>query len=40
MRDHATIKDWMPGEKRYTQIGVHGGTTPEEMLVPLVVVEP
>ena len=40
MRDRATIKDWMPGEKRYNQIGVHGGTTPEEMLVPLVVVEP
>jgi hypothetical protein len=30
----------MPGEKRYTLIGVHGGISEEEMLVPLVVVTP
>jgi hypothetical protein len=40
MRERATIKDWMPGEKRYTLIGVHGGISEEEMLVPLVVVTP
>jgi hypothetical protein len=33
-----TIKDWMPGEQRYTLVGVHGGLTEDEMLVPLVVV--
>jgi hypothetical protein len=40
MQDRATIKDWMPGEQRYQLIGVHGGTSEEEMLVPLVVVTP
>jgi len=40
MQGRSTIKDWLPGEKRYQQIGVHGGLSPEEMLVPLVVVEP
>ncbi|MBN1237853.1 MAG: alkaline phosphatase family protein [Gammaproteobacteria bacterium] len=37
MKDRATIKDWLLGEPRHTQIGVHGGTSPREMLVPLVV---
>jgi hypothetical protein len=40
MNGRATIKDWLPGEKRYRQIGVHGGLSGEEMLVPLVVIEP
>ncbi len=40
MRAGGTIKDWMPGERRHTLIGVHGGATAEEMLVPLVVIEP
>jgi predicted AlkP superfamily pyrophosphatase or phosphodiesterase len=35
-----TIKDWLPGEKRYRQIGVHGGATEEEMVVPLIMAEP
>jgi hypothetical protein len=35
-----TIKDWMPGEQRYTLVGVHGGVTEDEMLVPLAVVTP
>jgi hypothetical protein len=35
-----TIKDWMPGEHRYTLVGVHGGLTEDEMQVPLVVVTP
>ncbi len=37
MKGNWTIKDWLPGEKRYRQIGVHGGTSAAEMLVPLVV---
>jgi hypothetical protein len=40
MRGEATIKDWLPGEKRYRHIGVHGGLSEDEMRVPLVVVEP
>jgi hypothetical protein len=35
-----TIKDWLPGEKRYRQVAVHGGVTAEEMMVPLIVAEP
>ncbi len=30
-----TLKDWLPGERRHRLVGVHGGTTPEEMYVPL-----
>jgi len=33
------IKDWLPGERRYAHIGLHGGLSPEEMYVPLVVAE-
>ncbi len=40
MRGRATIKDWLPGEKRYAQIGVHGGLTADEMRVPLIVAQP
>jgi predicted AlkP superfamily pyrophosphatase or phosphodiesterase len=40
MQGRATIKDWMPGERRHAMIGVHGGASAEEMLVPLVVIEP
>ena len=36
MKDDWTIKDWLPGEKRYTMIGVHGGISSSEMRVPLV----
>lgn len=39
MRDHWTIKDWLPGERRYSLIGVHGGVSADEMWVPLVVVD-
>jgi hypothetical protein len=35
-----TIKDWLPGEKRYRQVAVHGGMSADEMLVPLIVAEP
>ncbi|MEK6748898.1 MAG: alkaline phosphatase family protein [Pseudomonadota bacterium] len=36
MRDNWVIKDYMPGEKPFTQIGVHGGLTEDELLVPLI----
>lgn len=37
MNGTATIKDWLPGEPRYTHIGVHGGVSATEMRVPLIV---
>jgi hypothetical protein len=37
MRGHATIKDWMPGEKPHRMIGNHGGVSEDEMRIPLVV---
>jgi hypothetical protein len=39
MRQRAAIKDWLPTEHRYLHVGVHGGTSAQEMLVPLVVAE-
>ena len=36
MRDDWTIKDWLPGEKRYRMLGVHGGASRDEMIVPLI----
>lgn len=36
MKANWTITDWLPGEKRYELIGVHGGGSREEMRVPLV----
>lgn len=38
MRDNYVIRDWLPDEARYRQIGVHGGVSAMEMLVPLAVV--
>lgn len=40
MKEDWTIKDWVPGEARHRQIGVHGGLSRDEMTVPLVVVQP
>jgi len=37
MKEDWTIKDSMPGESMYHQIGVHGGVSHDEMLVPLIV---
>lgn len=37
MKDNWTIKDWLPQEKRHTQIGTHGGTSAAETFVPLIV---
>ena len=39
MRGHYTVKDWAPGEARHLHIGNHGGTTEDEMLIPLVMEE-
>ena len=39
MNDHYTVKDWTPGEKHHLHIGNHGGTSEEEMLVPLIVAQ-
>lgn len=38
MKGRTTIKDWLPGEKRYWDIGTHGGVSHQEMQVPLIVV--
>jgi hypothetical protein len=37
MRDHYTVKDWTPGEPRHLHIGNHGGTSEDEMMIPLIV---
>ena len=38
MKDNWTVKDSVPGEKPYTLLGVHGGTSRAEMRIPLVAV--
>jgi hypothetical protein len=40
MRDRWTIKEWLPGEERHRQLGVHGGVSEAEMTVPLVIAQP
>src|SRR5258706_1735879 len=37
MRGRGTVKDWVPGEHRHAFIGDHGGTSEDEMRIPLVV---
>lgn len=37
LRDDWTLRDWLPGERRYRQYGVHGGISKREMQVPLIV---
>ena len=36
MKDNWTIKDWLPGERHYPMLGVHGGISADEMTVPLI----
>jgi len=36
MRGRYTVKDWAPGESRHLHIGNHGGTSEDEMLIPLI----
>jgi hypothetical protein len=38
MKDNWTIKDWLPGERHYPMLGVHGGVSAAEMSVPLIAV--
>ena len=38
MKDDWTIKDQLPGEKQHRMLGVHGGVSSDEMLVPLIAV--
>lgn len=40
MRENWTMRDWLPGERRYRQIGVHGGLSKREMQVPLIAAFP
>ena len=37
MHGRYTVKDWAPGESRHLHIGNHGGTSEDEMLIPLIV---
>ncbi|HEY5762140.1 MAG TPA: alkaline phosphatase family protein [Rhodocyclaceae bacterium] len=37
LKDDWTIKDWLPGERRYQHLGVHSGASSDEMYVPLIV---
>jgi hypothetical protein len=36
MRGRHTVKDWTPGEPRHLHIGNHGGTSEDEMRIPLI----
>ena len=36
-RGNSILRDWLKGEERHTHIGVHGGLSAAEMIVPLVV---
>lgn len=40
MRDSWVLRDRLPSEKAYTQIGVHGGLSATELQVPLCVIAP
>ena len=40
MNGRGTVKDWVPGEPRHLPIGNHGGTSDDEMRIPLVVAKP
>lgn len=37
MKENYVIRDWMPGQHRHRQIGVHGGLNAAEIWVPLAV---
>jgi predicted AlkP superfamily pyrophosphatase or phosphodiesterase len=39
MKQNYVIKDWLPNERRHAHIGVHGGVSEQEMMVPLIVVQ-
>jgi hypothetical protein len=37
MNGRATVKDWTTGEPRHRHVGHHGGTSADEILIPLIV---
>ena len=37
MHGRTTVKDWTPGEVRHRHLGHHGGTSEDEILIPLIV---
>ena len=37
MHGRTTVKDWTPGEIRHRHVGHHGGTSADEMMIPLIV---
>jgi hypothetical protein len=37
MKGRTTVKDWTPGEPRHRHVGHHGGTSADELLIPLIV---
>ena len=37
MKGRTTVKDWTPGEPRHRHVGHHGGTSADEMIIPLIV---
>ncbi|MCU7840079.1 MAG: alkaline phosphatase family protein [Candidatus Thiodiazotropha sp. (ex Troendleina suluensis)] len=39
MQSNYTIKDWLAQERHYELVGVHGGLSGDELLVPLIVAE-
>lgn len=39
MKQDYVLKDWLPQEKRHEMVGVHGGLSEDELLVPLIVAE-
>lgn len=39
LQDDYVLKDWLPQEKRYQIIGVHGGLSQDELWVPLIMAE-
>jgi len=40
MKDNHVVKDWLPSEKPFFHLGVHGGTSESEIYVPLIAIEP
>lgn len=39
MKENFTIKDWITGEEKFHNIGVHGGSSTAELYVPLIIID-
>ncbi|MET0065397.1 MAG: alkaline phosphatase family protein [Candidatus Thiodiazotropha sp.] len=39
LKHHYSFRDWLAQERRFELVGVHGGVSQDEMLVPLIVVQ-